>query len=459
MSVEATSSRPTTLVRGLGPMDGTAIIVGGIIGTGIFVSPSLIAQTTGAPGLSMLVWVVAGLLALCGGLSYAELSAAIPETGGTYAYIRRAYRSRFLAFCFGWTFFFVDGPGAIAAVATVFTAYAAYFVPAISPEHPMQARLVAVGSIALLTGVNILGVRVGGGLQRILTVLKVAALLALIAIALTATAPAGSLLPMAPPTAGLADSLRAIGAALVPALFAFGGWTYTSYVAGEMKNAERNIPLSIVVGVLVVLLIYLGVNAALFYLMPFDAVRQSPHVVSDAMRGVLGERGAAFVALAVMLSALGALNAVVLSYARIAWAMAQDGLFFASMARVHPRFRSPVNAIVMQGVIAILFALSGGFDEILGYFSFIEYLFFSLGVASLIVLRVTEPDLPRPVRVWLYPIPPILFLLVSAAYLGQLLLHRFRGSMVGVLLLLAGVPFYLYWSRRPSQPIPPAHNG
>ncbi len=441
----------TSLVRALGPLDGTAIIVGGIIGTGIFVSPGLIARETGAPGLSMIVWLVAGLLALSGGLCYAELSAAIPETGGTYVYLRRAYPWSFVAFSFGWTFFFVDGPGAIAAVGAVFVSYLAYFFPGLSPEHPAAARACSAAVIVALTAVNVLGVRTGGRVQGALTILKLVALAAIVSVALAANAHGSITTPVLPSGDSAADAMRRVASALMPAMFAFGGWTYTSYVSGEMRHPERNIPLSIVGGVLIVLLVYLGVNAAVLRALPFDVVRVSPHVASDAMQAALGPKGAAVVAIAVMVSALGAINAIVLSYSRIAFAMSRDAYFFTALARIEPRFRSPLNAILVQGAVACAFAMSGSFDDILGYFSFVEYVFFSLGVAALVVLRIREPLLARPVRTWLYPLPPVLFLTVSALYLANLLWSHFAGSMVGVGLLLIGVPFYRHWSRvRPN---------
>lgn len=437
------------LARGLGLREGLSIVVGGIIGSGIFVAPSIIARIVRAPGLSLVVWLVAGLLAVCGALCYAELTAAIPVTGGTYAYLRRAFGSPLIAFCFGWTFFFVDGPGSIAAVGTVFAAYATLLMPSGMAVSPNVAKIMAVGSIVVLTAVNYVGVRIGGTVQTILTGLKIVTLVTVVVIAFVAVPAAGPrFAPFLPEASNTVTLVVSIGAAMMPALFAFGGWTYSTYVAGEMIDPQRNVPRSLIFGIGVVLAIYLAVNATYLWVLPFDRVRESSHVASDAMQAAIGPRGASLVAAAVVVSTLGALNAIILSYARIAYAMARDGLFFERLQRVHPRFRTPANAIVVQGVIASAFAFAGGFEEILGYFSFVEYLFFSLGVAAVIVLRVRAPNLPRPHRVWAYPLPPVLFLSVSAVYLTSLLATRFRGSMVGVVLLLTGLPFYFWWRRR-----------
>ena len=429
-------------------MEATTIVVGGIIGSGIFIAPSIIAAEAGAPGLSLVVWMLAAGLALCGALCYAELGAAIPETGGTYAFLRRAFGTPFLAFLFGWTFFFVDGPGAVAAVATAFATYSGYFLGQLIPFGVGAQRAVAVGCIVLLTTVNYVGVRAGGRVQNVFTALKVAALVGIVMVALVGgTGSASHFVPLLPAGRPAGETLAAVGTAMVPALFAFGGWSYSTYVAGEVRDPRRTLPLSIFAGMAIVIAVYLAVNLAYMYVLPFPQFTRSAAVATEMMQEVAGNRGAALVAAAVMISTFGALNAVILVYARIAFAMAQDGLFFRALQRVHPRYRTPANAIVAQAAIACAFALSGGYEEILSYFSFVEYLFFSLGVATIIILRRKEPDLERPYRVLLYPLPPILFLTVSAWYLGNLLVQRPGGSMVGVVLMLTGVPFYLAWRR------------
>jgi len=439
----------TVLPRTLGPLEATTIVVGGIIGTGIFVSPAIVARTVGAPGMSLAVWVVAGLIAGFGGLCYAELSSAMPQTGGTYVFLKRAYRSPFLAFLFGWAMFFASFPGPIAAVAAGFSDYAGYFLGGVMPYGSTAKRIVAVTVIVSLTGVNYVSVRWGGRVQNAATILKVAALLALVMLGLAlGGGNAGRFSPFArssPPAGGM---LAAFGTAMIAALFAYNGWTYSSYVGGEVRNPERTLPLSILLGLGVVLVVYLLVNVTYIYVVPFERLATSPRPAADTLEIALGRAGGAFISLAVMISTLGAANSVLLSCARSYYAMAKDGLFFRALERVHPRYRTPANAVLAQGILACAFAISGGVERILTYYAFIDYFFFTLAVAGVIILRRREPALPRPYRVWGYPFTPLIFLVVCSWYLANTLAQRFGASMVGIALTLTGVPFYFYWSRR-----------
>ena len=436
-----------TLLRGLGPVEATSIVVGGIIGSGIFISPAIVAREVGAPGLSLTVWVVAGLLATCGALCYAELSAAIPQTGGTYVFLKRAYRLPIIAFLFGWAMFFASFPGPIAAVATAFAEYAGYFLAPIMPYGTMEKRTLAVLCIAGLTWANVVSVRVGGRVQNAATALKVLALLVVILVgaflAHGSTARFQPLLPAGRPGASL---IPMFGTAMIAALFAYNGWTYSSYVGGEVRDPERSLPISVIGGIGIVLAVYLMVNVVFIYALPFAQLAQSSRPAADMMEAALGRAGGSAIALAVMISTLGAANAVLLSCSRAYYAMSQDGLFFKAMDRVHPRFRTPANAILAQGVMAAAFALSGSFEQILTYYAFLDYLFFTMAVAGVLILRKTEPQLPRPYKVWGYPLTPLVFLVVCVWYLGNTITHRFGETMVDVALTLSGVPFYLYWT-------------
>ncbi|MGE0555560.1 MAG: amino acid permease [Gemmatimonadales bacterium] len=438
---------PAGLARGLGSVEATTLVVGGIIGSGIFLGPSIVAREVGAPGLSLLVWLAAGLLATCGALCYAELGAAIPETGGTYAFLRRAYRSRLLGFLFGWGFFFVDGPGAIAAVATAFATYSGFFLGRLLPYGDWGVRVVAIGSIAVLTLLQCAGVRAGGIAQNLLTALKLVTLAAIIVIPLAlGTGSLDRLAPILPPERS--GIWLAFGAAMIPTLFAYAGWTFSTYVAGEIRDPARNLPRSIIGGIGIVLVVYLGVNVAYLVALPFDRLAASTLVATDAVEATVGPWGGALVAAAVMAATFGALNAGILAYPRIGFALARDGLFFPTVARVGARSHAPVRAILLQGTIACLFAASGSYEGILGYFAFVDYAFFFLAVAGVLVLRRTEPDLPRPYRVWGYPLTPLLFLAISAAYLVTVLHRRPIESLVGLGLTLTGLPFYRYWAGR-----------
>jgi APA family basic amino acid/polyamine antiporter len=438
-----------TLIRGLGPLEATTLVVGGTIGSGIFLAPSIVAREVGAPGLSLAVWVVAGILASCGALCYAELSAAIPETGGTYAFVKRIYRSPLLAFLFGWMFFFVDGAGGLAAVATAFGSYAGFFLGRLVPYDGASVKLVAVLAIAGLTLLNCAGLRAGGITQNVVTALKVGTLLAIIAVPfLTGAGSLGRLAPLLPSGGGSGIWL-AVGAAMIPTLFAYNGWTFSTYVAGEIRDPARNLPRSIILGLGTVLVVYLAANVAYIAVLPFDELRGSTLVASDAMQRAVGPWGAGFVAAAVVVSTFGALNAGILAYPRIGFALARDGLFFKGLERVSERSRVPARTILLQGAIASLFAVSGSYERILSYFAFADYLFFSLAIAGIFLLRRREPELARPYRVWGYPVTPLLFIAISLVYLVTLVGERPIESLVGIGLTLSGVPFYLRWRRGP----------
>lgn len=445
-----TADPPATgLVRGLGPVSATALVAGAVIGTGIFVSPAIVAREVGAPGLSLAVWLVCGGLALAGALCFAELGAAIPRSGGTYAFLDRAYRVRWLPFLFGWAMFAVVLTGVMAAVATAFSLYAGQFLGRVMPYGVWAQRAVAIGCIAFLTAINCVGVRAGGRTQVVFTAAKIAGVGGLILVGLLAGgAAAEPLAPAFPAGVGAPSLVAAFGVAMIVALFAYNGWWYSTFVAAEVRRPERSIPVSIFVGMAIVLVTYALANVVYLRVLPFETLQASERPAAAVMEALTGPRGADFIAAAVMLSAFGTVNAQLLSVPRVYHAMARDGLFFDRVARVHPRWRTPAAAILAQGAWASALALTGTFQQIITYTAFPNYLFLSLAVAGLIVLRVREPELPRPFRVPGYPVTPILFLAVFGWYLVNSVLHSFRDTAVGIALTLAGLPLYWYWSRR-----------
>jgi len=451
------------LVRGLGPLEATTIIVGGVIGSGIFQAPSAIASNVGSPGMSLLVWLVCGILALCGGLCIAEMGAMLPRTGGQYVYIREAYRKRWVTFIFGWSSFWLVWPVSIAAVANVFSAYLASVVNVVTAADGTGTgivmgegarALIACACVVILTAINVVGVRWGGQVTNLFTFIKVAALGGLILLGLV-MADQGSMANFMPLFGGGGEAvggfaLGAFGAAMVTGLFAYEGWTFSSYVAGETRDPRRNIPLSIIAGISFVILIYMAANFVYILVLPFEQVQTSPWIAADVMRVLLGDWGALFISVGVMCSTFGGVNVQILVAPRLFYAMSKDGLFFESVSRVHPRFRTPAVSILTQGILAALFALTPSYEQIIAYGSFTNYAFSIIAIGSVIVLRFTRPDAKRPYRAWGYPVTPLLFLAVITVYLVSLLTNMefIYNTLVGLGIVAVGIPFYFYWEKK-----------
>ena len=450
------------LVRGLGPLEATTIIVGGVIGSGIFQAPSAIASNVGSPGMSLLVWLVCGLLALCGGLCIAELGAMLPRTGGQYVYIREAYRRRWVTFIFGWSSFWIVWPVSIAAVANVFSAYLASVVNVATADGTGTGIVMSEGARALfacacvvaLTAINVVGVRWGGQVTNLFTFIKVAALGGLILLGLV-MADQGSMAHFTPLFGGGGAAaggfaLGAFGAAMVTGLFAYEGWTFSSYIAGEMRDPRRNIPLSIIAGIAFVILIYMAANFVYILVLPFEQVQTSPWIAADVMRVLLGDWGALFISVGVMCSTFGGVNVQILVAPRLFYALSRDGLFFEGLSRVHPRFRTPAVSILTQGILAALIALTPSYEQIISYGSFTNYAFSIIAIGSVIVLRFTRPDAKRPYRAWGYPVTPLLFLAVITGYLVSLLtnVEFIYNTLIGLAIVAAGFPFYFYWEKK-----------
>jgi len=448
------SSQPgeTGLRRGLGPVEAMALVVGGTIGTSIFLVPSAIAQEVGSPGLELATWIVTGLLALCGALSFAELAGAIPETGGTYQFLKRAYPGTPIAFLFGWMMFFAYAAGATAVTASLAAQYAGHFLPGLAAPGSWGVKILAVAIIMTFAGVNCLGVREGGTTQTVLTILKVGGLLTVVGVCfLLGDGSVTNYLPILPEGRSAAEMTSSVGTAMILTIFSYSGWYFITHVAGEVREPEKNLPRAIFGGMVVLILLYLTINAAYLWVLPFDRLAASPRVAADAMNVVLGPASAGVMAVVVLLSGLGGVNAQLLNYPRITFSLAQDGLFFNRLARIHPTWRTPAIAIVVFGVVASLFALSGNYQQILTYVGFVGQLFMMLTVVGLIILRVREPNLPRPFRVPLYPVVPVVYIAILLWYLSNLLIARLMPSLVGIGIVAAGLPFYWYWSGKKSR--------
>ncbi|MFQ5777959.1 MAG: APC family permease, partial [Terriglobia bacterium] len=377
------------LIRGLGLVGSSSIVVGTIIGTGIFLVPSTIARAVDSVGLVFAVWIVGGLLSLAGALSYAELGAALPQAGGEYVFLRRAYGPLW-GFLFGWEQFVIGKTGSIATIATAFALFLGYFFGALSQEVlrvPLGfttwsltgAQMVSLAAIISLTVINYLGVIVGGAVQTFFTILKVAIILGLIVLGFSLGGGAGSnFSPFLAAPRGL-GTFSAFGVALVAALWAYDGWNNLTMVAGEVRHPERNIPRALILGVLGVGGVYLLTNAVYFYILPLEAVQGSEQVAQDTARSFLGEWGGAAITVGALVSTFATLNAAILSGARVPYAMARDGLFFRFMAQVHPVHRTPAKALLLQAAFACLIVLIfGSFERSFTYTIFGLWIFYGM---------------------------------------------------------------------------------
>ncbi len=459
------SSRPLELVRGLGPWAAAAIVVGTMIGTGIFIVPADMARNAGSIGLVFAVWLVGGALSLFGALSYAELGAALPEAGGEYAYMSRAYSPKW-GFLFGWMHSIVGRPTSIATIAAGLLRFWGFLIPAISVPlfhwnlsmpfglRPYAlvftwAQPLAVLAIAAVTFVNYLGVRLGGQVQVALTLIKIGAVMAVVAVALALGHNARAELHPLLGGFGASGSFGGFLAALVGALWAYDGWSNVNLVGSELANPQKNIPRALVGGVALVGFLYLAITAACFYVLPFGAVAASPHVASDVVEKLAGRGAAAWLTAAMIVCALGTMNSSILSGARVNYAMARDGLFFRIARGVHPKFRTPARALLFQGCLASALALTGTFEELYNLFIFAGWIFYGLATASVFWLRWKEPNLPRPYRTWGYPVVPALFVLGALAVTINLFFAHPVRSAIGLALILFGLVFYKHWQGSP----------
>lgn len=437
-----------------------AIVIGTAIGSGIFLVPSDMIKAVGSPGMVFVVWVFGGILTLFGALTYAELSAALPDAGGEYVYLTAAY-GPFFGFIYGWTQTWVAKAASIATLATGFYTYLADFFPALKvvsytiplPIGPgggsLQIRygqLLGIGLILFLASVNYLGVRVGGGVQIFVTALKLALIGGLIVAGLASSHGnvANFHLGMPADPGGIPGFF----AALVAALWAYDGWNNAGMLGSEIERPQRNLPLALISGTLLMIAVYLLTNLAYFYVLSGPEVGASERVAASMMRRVMGQPGAAVVSVAAMISIFAALNGSILSGSRVPFAMARDGLFFKSMSRVHPAFRTPGASIVLLGLWSCLILLSGQYKQLYTLVIFPSWILYGMTAASVIVLRIRRPDLNRPYRVLGYPVVPAIFVLVAMALLYSTLMSSPRESGIGLVLIIAGLPFYYFWKRR-----------
>ena len=441
-------SPQSSLRRELGLFSAALLVVGGIIGSGIFFTPAETARALPSAGLVFLVWAVGGVVALAGALTYAELGAMMPDAGGAYVYIREAF-GKLPAFLYGWMALLSIGTGALAAVALGFAGYAGRFVDLAPLGGPIW---VAAATIAVLTVTNYFGIKPGAIVQNVLAVAKIVALAALILGGLALWARVGAPPPVADPPAPRASLASGLAAAFVAVLFTIGGWQQMNMVAGEIRDPSRTIPRALALGIAIVIACYLGANAVYLHALGRDGLAASNAVAADTATRLVGSVGATLITVAAMLSILGFVNVVILATPRIFFAMARDGVFLQAAARVHPRFGSPHISVVIMGVwaIALLAITRGRIGDLLSGVVFADWIFFGLGAASVFVLRRTRPDAARPYRAWGYPIVPGFFVIAAVFGIVSAYVASLKTSLLGTAILLAGVLLF-YGSRRRGE--------
>jgi APA family basic amino acid/polyamine antiporter len=458
----------TELVRGLTLTAAIMIVAGSMIGSGIFRKPATMAGQLMSPELLLIVWLVAGLITFVGALCNAEVAGMIDATGGQYVYFQKMY-GNFISYLYGWSVFAVIQTGSQAAIAYVFGEYLGYFIkfpelpkviqnfsfyiPVIGNIFPFAefgAKAAAILCILFLTGINYLGVVFGGAVQSFITFIKIATIIFLSFFLFTAATGSldnlttGFVIPQATST----NLISLFGLALAGAFWAYDGWNNLTFVAGEVKRPQRNVPLGLLLGTLIVIVVYMLINAAFLYVLPVDQMAKSPLVAATAAEIIFGHNGAVIISIAVIISTFGALNGSILSTARVCFAMSRSNMFFKKLGEIHPKFGTPHTSLIAQGVWSCVLVLSGTFDTITDYVIFAAWLFYMLGALGVIVLRKKMPDVPRPYKVWGYPYTPILFVIFSFLFLVNTLISDISNAAMGSLLILLGLPLYFWRTSR-----------
>ena len=428
------------LKRVLSLLDATMINAGGIIGSGIFMVPATVAMFTGSASLFFMVWIAGGIVSLFGALSVAELGAAMPRAGGQYVYLSEAYGPVW-GYLYGWSAVAVINTASIAAVGVAFSEYLRFFFPITD----VSIKGIAVATIVLLTIINILDVKSGARFQNVFTISKLGAIFGIIILGLVMEGGSNQNLSPFFSDQSFTELVGPLGLAMVSVLWTFDGWIFITYVAGEVKNPGRNIPLSLIFCMLIVVTVYLLLNYVLIYTLGFTGMNGSDLVVSDAASVFLGNKGAAIVTLIILISLIGANNGFVLTSARINYAMAKDKLFFYQASQIHPRFKSPSNALIIQCVWASLLTFTGTFNQLITYIIFASWIFYGMSAGAVIILRNKKPDMERPYKTPVYPWIPIIFILFAIFLTINTIIEAPRDAAIGAGIILAGLPMYYYW--------------
>lgn len=469
------------LLPTLGLYTTLAIVVGAVIGSGIFKKPAVMAQVTGSPELMLFVWVLAGVLTLFGALSNAEVASMIPETGGQYIYFEKMY-GKFIAYMYGWALLAVIQTGSIASIAYVFAEYSQEFsvfilpnfskeieqsitftIPFIGKFYPLAnigIKIITIAVILFLSFINYLGVKFGGQVSLIFTIAKVLAILVLVAFGFAFSN--GTFTNLTTDASTFSSNGKYIFAGIVGALSAafwsYDGWNNITYIAGEVKEPRKNIPKSLIIGTLIIIVVYLLINVAFLYVIPIEQMAGSSRIAADVANIAMGPMGAMFVAAAVMISTFGTTNGTIMVSSRVYYAMSQKGLFFSKIGKSHDRYFTPGNALILQAIWSSVLVMSGTFDQLTDMLIFVSWIFYAAGAYGVFILRKKMPDAKRPYKVWGYPYVPAIFVVVATIYVIATLYTDIESyingeseiirSVFGLFLLSLGVPFYLYFNKK-----------
>lgn len=452
------------LKRQLGLFDSTMVMVGIIIGSGIFVTTGIMAKYIPSAGLLLLAWIVGGLLTLAGALTYAELGAAMPEAGGQYVYLREAY-GPMAAFLFGWILFLVYMSGGIAGLALAFGEVFGKFFPSLSmdsiilnktikvfhtsvPISLSAGQFVGVGVILLLSFFNYIGVIFGKLIQNFFTVIKIGMVMAIIVLGFVVGKGTAPNLTLNPGGWSFGQMIFGFGLALVAISWAYDGWNNVNFVAGEIKNPKRNLPRALILGTIGVTVLYVLINYIYLYALPMNKIIGEIKIAEQATTSLFSESIGGLISAVVLISIFGAMNGSILAGPRVYYAMARDKLFFKKASEVHPRFKTPGFAIIIQGIWASILTLAGTFEQLFTFAMFIAIAFWIAAAFSVFTLRKKFPDLPRPYKTWGYPVVPILFILASLGILLNTLIEKPIEALAGILFTALGIPVYFYWKRK-----------
>jgi APA family basic amino acid/polyamine antiporter len=457
------SDSKASLIRGLSLLDSVLLLAGGIIGSSIFLTAKDIAGPLPHPALFLLVWVMGALISMCAAFAFAELGSMFPDSGGQYVYLREAFGD-LVAFLYGWMLFAVANGGTIAALSVASAAYLSAIFPAISQEHVVltaagitltRVHVVGLISIVVVTWINVVGLRKGAVLQNVATWAKFVAMGAFVILGFavgkgswgnfTRHGGSGTGIAMGMGTSRL---VSALGIGLIAVFWAYDGWVYITWVAGEVKDPRRNVPRAMVLGIIVVAIVYIAMNMTYVYAMPLTEVAKHDTIAAAAAEAMFSPSAANWLSAVIALSCFGAMASCTLSGARVYYAMARDGVFFQRMAQVHPKWRTPALSLIGQGIWACLLTVSGRYDQLYTYVIYGMVLSYTLTVIGLFVLRWKRPDIPRPYRCTGYPWLPAIYILLGTWWTINTIVERPKQALAGTVIVLLGVPGYLYWKRQ-----------